>query len=111
MRLSPTGTWRSNAVMWAIHAPLISRQKSMKGTALHEDASRGGNPPKVHAIWSTLDRFTAYYAAQGRTVPHFDERIRCYRYLIILDSMRFWALVGKEEEYIAMREKILPTLW
>lgn len=58
-----------------------------------------------------LDRFTAYYAAQGRTVPHFDERIRCYRYLIILDSMRFWALVGKEEEYIAMREKILPTLW
>ncbi|PZS00969.1 MAG: hypothetical protein DLM69_05700 [Candidatus Chloroheliales bacterium] len=57
-----------------------------------------------------LDRCAAYYAAQGRTIIHYRERLLCYRYLITLDSMRFYAKVGKEAEYIAMRDQILPTL-
>lgn len=55
-------------------------------------------------------RFAAYYAAHGRNISHYHERLLCYKYLILLDSMRFYAQVGKEAEYIAMREQILPTL-
>lgn len=57
-----------------------------------------------------LDRYAAYVAAQGRTIAHYQERLRCYRYLIALDSMRFYAKVGKEDEYMAIKAQILPTL-
>ncbi len=57
-----------------------------------------------------LDRCAAYYAAQGRTIAHYGERLLCYRYLIVLDSLRFYAQVGKEVEYNAIRDQTLPTL-
>ncbi len=57
-----------------------------------------------------LDRCAAYYAAQGRVIPHYRERLQCYNYLIALDSMRYYANVGKEAEYNAYRDQILPTL-
>lgn len=56
------------------------------------------------------DRCAEFYAAQGRHIPHYRERLRCYRYLIALDSMRYCARVGRRDDYITMRDQTLATL-
>jgi hygromycin-B 4-O-kinase len=48
-----------------------------------------------------------YVASQGRDVPHFEERMRCYQLHMALHDMAVAALQGDEEDYIWSREHIL----
>jgi len=57
-----------------------------------------------------LDRCAAYYAAQGRPIANYAERLLCYRCLITLDSMRYCAKVGREADYISIRDQTLAVL-
>ena len=48
-----------------------------------------------------------YAAAQGRDVPHFEERMRCYQLHMALHDMAVAALQGDERGYVWSREHIL----
>ena len=48
-----------------------------------------------------------YAASQGRGVPHFEERMRCYQLHMALHDMAVAALQGDEQGYIWSREHIL----
>ena len=56
------------------------------------------------------ERFAAHYAAQGRAVPAYAERLRCYECYIGLDALRFFAKTGQRPEYIGTRDRLLAEL-
>jgi hygromycin-B 4-O-kinase len=56
------------------------------------------------------ERFAAHYAAQGRAVPAYAERVRCYEYHIGLGALRFFAKAGQHPEYIGTRDRLLAGL-
>ena len=51
------------------------------------------------------DLFRRFYAERGRTVPHYEERIRCYTCYIGLEALRFFAHTGQREPYIWARDR------
>jgi len=48
-----------------------------------------------------------YAASQGRDVPHFEKRMRCYQLHMALNDMAVAALQGDERGYVWSREHIL----
>jgi hygromycin-B 4-O-kinase len=48
----------------------------------------------------------AYYAAQGRVIPHLEERLRCYVLYGALDALRFFAKKGDAGGYGWVRGRI-----
>lgn len=57
-----------------------------------------------------LTRFTNHYAAKGRAVPHFRERVRCYALHSGLDGLRFFAKQGDQTAYDWVLNRINETL-
>ncbi len=55
-------------------------------------------------------RFRRYYQSQRRTIPHYNERLRCCACYICLDAFRFYAKTGKESDYHWMKKRILHIL-
>jgi hygromycin-B 4-O-kinase len=55
-------------------------------------------------------RFAAHYAAQGRAVPHYTERLHCYACYIGLGALRFFAKMGQQPAYTATRARLLAGL-
>jgi hygromycin-B 4-O-kinase len=56
------------------------------------------------------ERFAAHYTAQGRAVPAYAERLRCYEYYIGLDALRYFAKTDQHPEYIGTRNRLLAWL-
>lgn len=56
------------------------------------------------------EQFARHYAAQGRAVPAYAERRRCYEYHIGLEALRFFAKTGQRPEYIGTRDRLLAGL-
>ena len=46
-----------------------------------------------------LFRFREYYQVQGRQMPHFEKRIRCYQCHTALDALRFFAKNDDQQAY------------
>lgn len=63
-------------------------------------------------LWlpGTTERFRRLYAAQGREVPHFAERIACYRICQLLDNLRFNAFANRPDDYARARAQLLAHL-
>ena len=55
-------------------------------------------------------RFQQYYQAQNRFVPHFEERLRCYKCYISLNALRFFAKFDQPEAYGWVRKRIFDIL-
>lgn len=55
------------------------------------------------------ERFRQYYTSQGMSLPHYRERIACYKCYIGLDAMRFFAKTNNREAYQSTR-RILQDL-
>ncbi len=51
--------------------------------------------------------FRQHYAAQGVSVPAYDERLLCYQYAIGLDALRFYAKANRPDAYQFSRRRIL----
>jgi hygromycin-B 4-O-kinase len=52
------------------------------------------------------DLFRRYYAERGRTIPHFEERLRCYTCYIGLVALRFFAYTGQRAPYNWARDRV-----
>ncbi len=62
-------------------------------------------------LWHPQLRFSqavhAYWEVQQEELPHFAERLRCYRLFKALDGMRFFAKQGSPEGYAYVRQQVL----
>ncbi len=56
------------------------------------------------------DLFRRYYSEQGRVVPRFEERLRCYTCYIGLVALRFFAHTGQRAPYDWARERVQTLL-
>jgi hypothetical protein len=56
------------------------------------------------------DLFRRYYVEQGRTVPQYEERLRCYTCYIGLVALRFFAHTGQRVPYDWARERVRTLL-
>ena len=56
------------------------------------------------------DRFARHYAAQGRAVPHYAERLLCYHCYIGLSALLFFAKTGDQPAYTFVRDRVLARL-
>ncbi len=53
------------------------------------------------------DMIKQYYAAQNKLPAHYDERLACYKLLIRLDSLGFYAYSRQQEKYESVKQTIL----
>jgi len=56
------------------------------------------------------DRVRQSYAQKDLEIPHYTERLLCYRCYIALDALRFYAKAGREDSYRWARDRILSFL-
>jgi hygromycin-B 4-O-kinase len=57
-----------------------------------------------------FDRLQQLYQAHGHTIPHFEERRRCYECHIALDAMRFYAKANRSDSYQWTRKRITELM-
>jgi hygromycin-B 4-O-kinase len=55
-------------------------------------------------------RVREHYAATGRVVPDYEDRLRCYVCFIGLESLRFFAKAGQRPHYDWARQRLLDLL-
>ena len=60
-------------------------------------------PPEKKTI---KERAYEHYQSEGRDVPHFHERIRCYQLLIVLEVFSFYAHTNQFDKYKYLRSKV-----
>ncbi len=65
-------------------------------------------------IWAPrlrmAERFQQFCEARGIALPHYEQRLRCYRCYMCLDGMRYYAKVGNVEGYRWVKRAILDWL-
>ena len=65
-------------------------------------------------IWAPrlrmADRFQQFCEERGIALPHYEQRLRCYRCYMCLDGMRYYAKVGNVEGYRWVKKAILDWL-
>ncbi len=64
------------------------------------------------SLWlpDATERFRRLYGEQGREIPHFAERIACYRTCQLLDDLRFNAFADRRNDYAKTRTQLLAQL-
>jgi hygromycin-B 4-O-kinase len=56
------------------------------------------------------DLFRRYYAVRGRSIPNFEERLRCYTCYISLIALRFFAHTGQPAPYSWASDRVRALL-